>query len=131
MKELLRLLRSAADTLEPFSRQIRANTRVWDGEKYAPPKKFQEPDPYALMWFATLRTAGKLLERQNDVTDAQLDYLRDMFRGSMGTLLDFSLDKHQWGKEAEDANHKLHFIAVELLEHIDSITRSRRAAQQV
>ena len=88
-------MRSAADTLEPFSRQIRSNTRVWDGEKYAPPKKFQEPDPYALMWFALLRTTAELLERQSDVTDAQLDYLKDMLRGSMGTLLDFSLDQRQ------------------------------------
>ena len=131
MKELLRLLRSAADTLEPFSRQIRSNTRVWDGEKYALPKKLQEPDPYALMWSATLRTAADLLERQDDITDMQLAYLKDMFRGSMGTLLDFSLDKRQWGKEAEDANHKLHFIAGELLELIDSITHTRKATREV
>jgi len=78
VKELLRLLRSAADTLEPFSRQLRSNTRVWDGEKYALPKKLQEPDPYALMWSATLRTTADLLERQDDVTEAQLKYLQDI-----------------------------------------------------
>jgi hypothetical protein len=83
------------------------------------------------MWFATLRTTAELLERQNDVTDAQLDYLRDMFRGSMGTLLDFSLDKRQWGKQAEDANHKLHVIVRDLLEHIASVTRSRTTTREV
>lgn len=60
MKELLRLLRSAADTLEPFSGQIRLNTRVWDGENYAPPKKLQEPDPLIDSITRTRKATGEV-----------------------------------------------------------------------
>jgi len=131
VKELLRLLRSAADTLEPFSRQIRSGTLVWNGEKYALPQKLQEPDPYALMWYAQLTTIASLLECGNDITEAQLRYLQDIFRGSMGTLADFCLDTRQWGKAAEEANYKLHEIAWQALQHVNSMIRSPHAPQRV
>jgi hypothetical protein len=131
MEELLRLLRSAADTLEPFSRQIRSNTRVWDGMNYAPPTRLQEPDPYALMWFGTLRTMADLLERQRDITDSQLAYLKDIFRGGMGTFNDFSLDTRQWGKDAEEANYKLRFIGDELFEYLNSLAAGRGKSASV
>ena len=129
MKELLRLMRSASDTLEPFTRQIRSGALVWNGEEYALPEKLQEPDPYALMWFAKLSTTADLLERAGDVTEEQLKYLQDIFRGSMGTLADFSLDMRQWGRAAEEANFKLHEIAWHALEHVNSMLRSRHASQ--
>ena len=100
VNELLRLLRSAADILQPFARQIRSGTLVWNGEEYALPEKLQEPDPYALMWFGVLRTIAELLERQPEITESQLKYLQDIFRGSMGSLADFLLDTRQWGKAA-------------------------------
>jgi hypothetical protein len=131
VKELLHLLRSAADTLEPFTRQIRSGTLVWNGEEYALPEELQEPDPYALMWFAKLTTIADILERGSDITETQLNYLQDVFRGSMGTLADFSLDTRHWGKAAEEANYKLHEIAWQALERVNSMIRSRRAPQQV
>lgn len=129
MNELVRLLRSAAETVEPFTRQIRANTLVWNGEKYAVPTKLQEPDTGAVEWFVRLSTAADLVERGDTVTDSQLAYLQDFFRGSMGTLADFNLDPRRWGKAAEEANYKLHRIADEGLEHLVEILRSRQ--QQV
>src|SRR6266516_2634329 len=131
VNELLRLLRSAANILQPFARQIRSGTLVWNGEEYALPEKLQEPDPYALMWFGILRTIAELLERQPEITESQLKYLQDIFRGSMGSLADFLLDTRQWGKAAEEANYKLHEIAWGALQHVNSMLRSRHAPQQV
>jgi hypothetical protein len=130
VKELLRLLRSAADTLEPITRQIRSGTLVWIGERYALPEKLQEPDPYALMWYGRFTTIASLLER-GDVTEAQLNYLQDIFRGSIGTLADFWLDTRQWGKAAEEANYKLREVASQALKHVNSMIRSRHAPQKV
>jgi hypothetical protein len=131
VKELLRLLRSAADTLEPFTRQIRSGTLVWIGERYALPEKLQEPDLYALMWYGRFTTSASLLERGGDVTEAKLNYLQDIFRGSIGTLADFWLDTRQWGKAAEEANYKLREVASQALKHVNSMIRSRHAPQKV
>ena len=125
MKELLRLLRSAADTLEPFTREIRSGTLVWNGAENALPEKLQELDPHALMWFSRLTTIASLLERGGEVTESQLQYLRDIFRGSMGTLSDFWLDNRRWGRAAEEANYKLHKIASQGLLRVEAMLRDR------
>jgi hypothetical protein len=98
---------------------------VWNGAEYALPEKLQELDPHALMWFGTLTTIASLLERGGEVTDSQLQYLRDIFRGGMGTLSDFWLDTGRWGRAAEEANYKLHEIASEGLLRVEAMLRDR------
>src|SRR5262245_2205206 len=106
VKVLLGLLEDACSVLQPFTLVVSANTLVYDGARYAPAPQ-QAPDPSALAWWSTLKTAIALLDEQTRLTRGQLRYLRDSLCGGMGSFNDFSLEESRWGDRAVSANGQL------------------------
>jgi hypothetical protein len=64
-------------------------------------------DPYAKAWVASFSTASGLLKDQDQVTTAQLHFLRKEFFGGMGSFNDFSFAIERWGTAGREANERL------------------------
>jgi hypothetical protein len=106
-QEFVSSLRGLAAELEPFTMRILPGGRVWDGEGYVQMEE-REMDPYALMWWRILNEVAEMLERQGcPITDLQIQHLRRMLFGGMGSFSDFSIDSTKFGLAAEEANTRL------------------------
>jgi hypothetical protein len=113
MHQLIDLLKQASAILEPFTRNVRAGTRVYDGTRYAPASP-QSPEPYALAWWSSFQTTIALLDGLETLKPSQLDYLRHSLCGGMGSFGDFSLDEARLGASATKANRELNRIRASL-----------------
>lgn len=104
---ILRGLRDLADRLKPFTAEILPGSRVWNGSAYVPASP-RKADPYALAWWGRLTAIADVIERQGiPLTQQQVDYLKKVLFGGMGSFNDFSLDTKSFGNEAVIANREL------------------------
>jgi hypothetical protein len=115
----LELLEKCVSILQPFTDNVGTNTLRWDGSAFAttPP---QAADPYALAWWASLRTAVELLGAQDRIAKSQFALLRRMLFGGMGAFNDFQLDTARWGQKGEAANKLLDQCRAELYECLNN-----------
>jgi hypothetical protein len=105
--EIVEGLRDLADELKPFTQEVTAGSRVWNGRAYVTAES-RKLNPYALAWWTALTSLADLIERQDSpLTQQQFEYLKKQLFGGMGSFSDFSLDRNQFGDSAPTANEKL------------------------
>lgn len=118
--DIVQGLRGLADELKPFTQEVIAGSRVWNGSAYVE-AELRKPNPYALAWWSALTSIADVIERQDGpLTQQQFDYLKKRLFGGMGSLSDFSLDTKQFGDAAAVANAKLDAKRGELYELFQS-----------
>lgn len=121
MQRMVALLEELAIVLQPFTDAARVGSRAWNGSEYAPVLESREADPYALAWWAILRTEAGLLQSQPSITPEQCAYLHSEWFGGMGSLNDFSLDAGRHGEPAKNANKRLDTLRADLYSCLQSL----------
>ena len=105
--DLISALRSLADELKPFTREVQPGSRLWNGTAYVKAEE-QRADPYALSWCSILTTIADMIEiRETPVTVRQAEYVKRTLFGGMGSFNDFSLDTNVFGESGKRANTRL------------------------
>jgi len=85
-----RVLRDTATELKPLTQSALPNSAAWDGMNYVTGVE-RAPDPYALAWWSILCTIADLLEAQESpLSPKQIEYLRRVLFGGMGSLNELS-----------------------------------------
>jgi hypothetical protein len=84
------------------------NSATWDGMNYVKGEE-RAPDPYALAWWSILCTIAGLLEAQESPLSAkQIEYLKGVLFGGMGSLNDLCLkDAASINQRLEESRHRL------------------------
>ncbi len=91
-QNLINGLRSLADELRPFTENVQAGSRVWNGTAYVT-SELRQLDSYALMWWNTLTAIADLIEAQrNPLEPEQIEVLQKKLFGGMGSFSDYCID---------------------------------------
>jgi hypothetical protein len=99
--QFVKQLRDTATELQPLTHSASPNSATWDGMNYVKGEE-RGPDPYALAWWSILCTIADLLEAQEaPLSPKQIEYLRSVLFGGMGSLNDL------WLKDADKINQRL------------------------
>jgi hypothetical protein len=92
--KFVKQLRSIAEELTPLTLSVTPGAAPWDGTKYT--KADAKPaDPVALVWRSVLTITAELVEAQESpLTSRQMEYLKRLLFGGMGSLNDISFGQH-------------------------------------
>lgn len=83
-------LRSIAEELKPLTLSASSSAATWDGTRYAKTGA-KSAEPMALVWRSVLTAIAELVEGQESpLTTKQLEYLKRLLFGGMGSLNDLS-----------------------------------------
>ena len=106
-RTIVELLNEAAATLAPYAEVPSPGGRSWDGSRYVTHE--QKPfDPIAAKWWSVLTTAAEILRLQDaPPSQRQLEYLRKILLGGMGSLVDFRVPSDLGGDSAVATNARL------------------------
>jgi hypothetical protein len=121
---LVELLDACAATVAPFGETVSPGDRRWNGSEYVSVTERQLGDPHAKAWAVSFSTASGLLKHQDQVTIAQVHFLRKQFLGGMGSFNDFRLATERWGTAGGEANERLSRLRQQLHETLTSIEPS-------
>lgn len=102
--EFIKQLRAAVRDLAPLTSAAPTGAAIWDGIRYTKGSA-ASPDPFALAWSSTLGTIADLIEAQESpLSLRQIDYLRRVLFGGMGSLNDLFFDPKSLGSVATAIN---------------------------
>jgi hypothetical protein len=106
--QFIKQLRDTATELKPLTQSASPNSATWDGMNYVKGEE-RAPDPYALAWWSILCTIADLLEAQEPpLSPKQIEYLRSVLFGGMGSLNDLWLkDAAKINQRLEESRHRL------------------------
>jgi hypothetical protein len=105
--EFLKELRATAEVLKPLTQTTSPNALSWDGGRYSK-GTVKTADTGALVWWAILSTIAELVEAQEIPLSAkQIEYLRQLMFGGMGTLNDLSVSARDINKLLDERRDKL------------------------
>ncbi|MDB6172920.1 MAG: hypothetical protein JWL59_2231 [Chthoniobacteraceae bacterium] len=115
-KYFIENLNAVAAELEPLIHSSSGSALHWNGSEYAKGHD-KVSDPKALQWYSMLKIIAEMLDRQDSpVTCRQMDYLRILLFGGMGSLNDLSFDSKVVGGVAntieQNLNEKRHSLYV-------------------
>ena len=103
-------LRSIAEELMPLTLSVAPNAKTWDGTKYSNAEA-KTPDSAALVWRSVLIAVAELVEGQDSpLTLRQMEYLKRLLFGGMGSLNDLSFGRAQMDESLVRKRHLL-FVA--------------------
>lgn len=101
-------LKATAKELAPLAQSAGAGGLTWNGSEYAKSGETRSPDPYALSWQTMLVAIAELLEAQEaPLNDKQIEYLKRLLFGGMGSLNDLFFDPKLGGATASTVNDRL------------------------
>ena len=90
---------------------------VMDGEQYVA-GKVRQFDPHAAKWWGVLGTAAEMLRLQDSpASKRQVDYLKRLLFGGMGSFVDFRIESSA-SSEASSTNARLGELSHEIYSSI-------------
>src|SRR5580658_1762452 len=94
----IKQLRATANELTPLAKSAVAGGLAWNGTEYAKADDIRSFDPNAHSWQVVLRAIADLLEAQESpFSQKQIEYLKRILFGGMGSLNDLSFDPKSRG----------------------------------